>query len=133
MPYVPGRGKILLIPSGSVREPNKKHLFITLTNACRDGQHLLVSISRVKNGVYFDDACVFEPGEHPFVRERSFAVYRLATIERGTHLATCVDGWYFTPKDNMPEPLVVRMCAGIDRSEFLAQRVANFYRRVTGN
>ena len=132
MPYEPGRGKTLLIPSGTTRDPNKKHLFVTLTDACQDGQHLLVSLSRVKDGVHFDDGCVFECGEHAFVRNRSFAAYRLARIEKATHLAQCVDGWYFTPKDDMAPELVERMCQGVEQSEFIAQRILAYYRRVVG-
>jgi hypothetical protein len=132
MPYKPGRGKTLLIPSGTARDPNKKHLFVTLTDVCSDGQHLLVSISRVKEGVHHDDACMFEPGEHAFVREKSFAAYRLARIDTAAHLIRCVDGWEFTPKEDMPTALVDRMCAGIEQSDFIPQRIINYYRRVIG-
>jgi hypothetical protein len=130
MPYEPARAKTLLIPSGTERDPNKKHLFVILTDACRDGQHLLVSLSRVKEGVHYDTACVFEPGEHAFVRERSFAAYRLARIESAQHLIRCVDSWYFTPKEDMPLPLLQRMCDGLERSEFIAQRIVTYYRNA---
>lgn len=128
MPYQPGRGKTLLIPSGTFTDPNKKHLFVTLTDACREGQHLLVSLSRVKDGVHYDPACVFNAGEHQFVREESFAAYRLARIEPAAKLIRHVKAWDFTPKDDMPNHLVERMCAGIEASDFVPSRILKYYR-----
>lgn len=123
-------GKTLLIPSGTYDDPNKRHLFVILTDACVHGQHLLVSLSRIKDGVHFDEACVFEPGEHRFVRERSFAAYRLARIETAEKLIRHVAAWDFTPKDDMPADLVVRMRDGVERSDFVAARVVNYYRKT---
>ncbi len=130
MPYEPGRGRTLLIPSGTQSDPNKKHLFVTLTGICPDGFLLLVSLSRVREGVHYDPACVFEPGEHRFVREKSFAAYRLARIEAAAKLIRHVEAWDFTPKDDMPLPLVERMCAGLHQSDFVAARVLNYYRAL---
>ncbi len=128
MPYEPGRGKTLLIPSGTNADPNKKHLFVILTDACRDGRHLLVSLSRVKEGVHHDAACVFAAGEHRFVREESFAVYRLARIEPAAKLIRHVEAWDFTPKDDMPNHIVERMCAGIEASDFVPPLILRYYR-----
>ena len=125
MPYEPAKGKTLLIPSGTQSDPNKRHLFVLLTDACALRMHLLVSLSRVKEGVHFDPACVFEPGEHRFVKERSFAAYRLARIDLAEKLIKHVEAWDFTPKDDMQPQLVERMCAGIEASDFVAARVVS--------
>jgi len=129
MAYAPAKGKTLLIPSGTEQDPHKRHLFVILTNRCALDSHLLVSLSRVKEGVHFDDACLFEVGEHPFVREQSFAAYRLARIVRAATLIGSVDGDYFTSKEDMSAALVERMCAGIERSEFIAPKFVAYYRR----
>jgi hypothetical protein len=130
MPYEPARGKTLLIPSGTQNDPNKRHLFVILTDVCAAGQHLLVSLSRIKDGVHFDPACVFEPGEHRFVRDRSFAAYRLARIEPTEKLVRHVEAWDFTPKDDMPAQLVDRMRAGLEVSEFIASRIFKYYQAL---
>ena len=130
MPYEPAQGKTLLIPSGTQIDPNKRHLFVILTDVCAEGQHLLVSLSRIREGVHFDPACVFEPGEHRFVRDRSFAAYRLARIEPAEKLIRHVEAWDFTPKDDMPVPLVDRMRAGIEASDFIARRVLMYYQAL---
>jgi len=125
--YEPGRGKTLLIPSGTDNDPNRRHLFVVLTNPCAEGQVLLVSLSSVRDGVHHDPACIFEAGEHEFVRQRSFAAYRLARIERADHISRCVDGWLFTPRDAMDDALVQRMCEGLMLSDFAPVRIIRYY------
>ena len=81
MPYVPGRGKTLLIPSGTRKDPNKKHLFVVTTDACNSNQHLLVPICSIVANRHHDPACELKAGEHPFLAHDSYVAYNLSAVK----------------------------------------------------
>jgi hypothetical protein len=132
MAYVPNCGGTLLIPSGTFNSPDQMHLFVIVTEKCAENRHLLVNISTIRDGVHFDPACIVEAGEHPFVTDRSYVVYRLARIDHAAHLSKCVDGWTFRPKENVTQELLNRICDGVLRSEFIGRADRAYYRKVTG-
>lgn len=60
MTYSPEPQNTLLLPSGTFEAPDRKHLFIIMTKACANGQHLLLSVSSIKQGVRHDATCELE-------------------------------------------------------------------------
>jgi hypothetical protein len=127
MPYVVARGNALLVPSGSHNDPNRKHLFVVLTESCPAGEHLLVSVSSIKPNVFHDPACLISAGEHPFITVASFVEYRLARTIDAAHIVKCVDGWLYTPREPVSPPLLQRMCDGVELSRFVPKRVHAYY------
>jgi len=123
MTYAPYKGGTLLVPSG----PSGMHLFVILTNQCQNGLHLMVSITSIKAGKTYDEACVFAGGEHPFITQPSYVFYRLAEQRRGAHLANGVDKGLFIPREDMPLGALQAICAGIDVSEFIGQWAVEYY------
>jgi hypothetical protein len=65
----------LLVPSGTLSDPSRHHLFVLVTNACNANFHLAISISSIKSGISHDPTCIIEKDEHPFVDLRSYVVY----------------------------------------------------------
>ena len=83
--FLPLRRATLLVPSGPENDPDRKHLFILLTDPA-DAEAgvkavLMVSLSSIKAGLPHDPACLLYPGDHPFVKRNSFVVYQKARIE----------------------------------------------------
>jgi hypothetical protein len=128
MAYVVARGNTLLIPSGTPREPDKKHLFVVLTDECKDGFHLLVSISTIRPNVFHDPACIIKAGEHPFIAMDSYAAYRLSQTTGAAHIVKCVDGWLYMKKEPASDVLLQRLCDGVETSQFAPARIQNYYR-----
>ena len=68
--FLPLRRATLLIPSGPRTDPNRKHLFILLTDPTVDAAGrsfvLMVSLSTVRAGVPHDPTCILYAGDHPF-------------------------------------------------------------------
>lgn len=128
MPYVAAKGHTLLVPSGTDADPNKKHLNVVLTEMCGNGCHLLVSISTIRPNVFHDPACVIKAGEHPFIKDDSFAVYRLAQTPTAAHITKCVDGWVYMKKESVSDALLQRMCEGVEKSQFAPARIQTYYR-----
>ena len=77
--FIPFRRASLLIPSGPTHDPQRRHLFIVLTDPFDDtgngvSRVLLVSLASVRDSC--DRTCILKPGDHPFIRE----LYTIVTI-----------------------------------------------------
>lgn len=127
MPFIPAKKATLLIPSGSDRNPDSLHLHVMLTNACKDNQHLLVSLATARDGQFYDTACVIELGEHPFIARQSCVVYRRLRTSHRLHLIKCVDGGLFVEREPVSDDLYERICAGIDASQFAPQGMRAYW------
>ena len=70
-----------MVPSGQ-----GKHLFVValgpslLNGYGPEPQVVLVNFSSVKEGLRYDESCVVEAGEHPFINKKSFVSYRHARL-----------------------------------------------------
>lgn len=128
MAYIAARGDTLLIPSGPANDPDRKHLFVILTPACADKQHLLIPISSIKEKVFHDPACVIAAGEHPFIKVPSYAAYKLAQTLRADLLQKCVDGWLYLQKEAADERFLTKLSVGLPKSEFVAQRIETYFK-----
>ncbi len=72
VPFKNASGYTLLIPSGP--SPNF-HLFIVLTNpiAFKGFEHvLLVNVSTIHPGIFYDKSCTLHTGDHPFIKPDSY-------------------------------------------------------------
>jgi hypothetical protein len=90
----------LLIPSGTGYAPDKRHLFVICTDACSNGQHLLVPIATWQNDLS-DPTCKLAAGDHDFIKHPSYVLYRKARIELATTLIAGVHEKAFSPHDPM--------------------------------
>ena len=119
--WQPQQGSTLLMPSG----PDGDHLFIVLNDpkvfaGYGPNPHvLLVNLSTVpQDGVHYDSTCVLEPGCHPFVKAKSYIVYRSARIDPEAHLLARVAQGLFKPQQPMPAGIVANIKAGLTTSPF---------------
>lgn len=124
MAYEPGRGKTLLIPSGPA---GKSHLFVTLTDGCKSGHHLLVPICSIVSGRYHDPACTLNGGEHKLITHGSYAEYRLARIETTEVIKLRVAQMYFMIKDDATARLLVQLEEGLPDSEQASKRIKDYF------
>lgn len=122
MSFVPARCGTLLIPTG----PTGNHLLVIATDACSEGKHLLVNLSTIYSGAFYDDTCVVQAGEHPFVKAPSFAVYRSAMIQTGDRLTQMVDGWVYKAHHDATDALTARILAGALASRLTPRHVKNY-------
>jgi hypothetical protein len=120
--FQPKRGATLLMPSG----PRGNHLFVVVTDEV-DGQYLLVSVSTIREGRYHDPTCKIRAGVHEFVVDDSFAFYGHARVERAAHLVNMEDKGVFFAKEDMPQPIVEAIAAGITLSEHTPNHIIKFF------
>ncbi len=87
--FVPFKRATLLIPSGPVNDPDRKHLFVLLTDPIEapdfnGKQVLLVNIASVPKSLPYDSTCILQPGVHRFIKHESY-VYSLSEIKFPLH------------------------------------------------
>jgi|TARA_R100000656_G_C3932323_1_gene125081 hypothetical protein len=108
-------GSTLLIPSGP---DEKRHLYFVLTDKCSEEKHLLIGISSVPEAGFFDETCLIEPNEHPFVQHKSYAFYRKPEVYSAKKLSRYVGLNYFVVKEDASSVLIERMREGLLVSDF---------------
>lgn len=114
MPYTPARCDTLLIPTG----PAGDHLFVITTESCPDGLHVLANFTKIEAGRFVDDACLLAEGEHPFIVQDSFVLYRSAIIQPAARLSNMVDGWVYRTGHPTSVELADRILHGFGVSRF---------------
>lgn len=117
-------GTSFLIPSG----PEEfLHLCIICTGKSHAPDHrLLVNISSIKEGKFFDETCIIEIGEHPFVKCRSYVAYQHADQKTSAHILRCIEGGLFIQKQKLSTELLERITTGFNNSKFVAPWVKDF-------
>lgn len=134
--FLPFQRATLLIPSASESDPDRKHLFILLTNPYPHPESniksaLLVSVSTLKPNIPYDPACKLYSGDHPFIRNDSYVVYRLARIETADKLINGVNQGIFNHKETLNGEIFARVCHGLSESRFTAPAILKFYEAAT--
>lgn len=112
----------ILIPSGTTFAPDKHHLFVVCTDACRDGKHLLVPIATWTND-HCDTTCRLIAGEHGFIKHASYILYRKARIEAGADLVKGVEERILSPDAPMNGQTFLRIANGICRSPHTPRKI----------
>lgn len=121
--YIPYRNGTLLIPSGP-----SNHLFVILTEANDDNEHLLVSVTTIPDSGFYDPTCILTESDHPFIRHDSYVFYRKAQILKTAKITRLVDKKYYVPRDDMAEELTQIILDGVLESDFTPNFCKNFLR-----
>lgn len=119
MSIVVAKRNTFLVPSGTATNEDGKHLFVVVTDRCKDNQHLLLPICSIRDGVHHDPTCVIQAGEHPFIKWPSYILYAKAAQAHSDRIAKLVGGWVYIQKEDCEEALFGRIRAGIKTSIFM--------------
>ena len=109
-------GTTILIPSGPISDPTKRHLFVVV--ARREGppkQVLIVSISSIGN-TYTDSTVVFEEGAHRFIQHQSYVRYTDARVMTEVSLMRGIENRTFSLHDDCEAGFLSRVIDGFSQS-----------------
>jgi hypothetical protein len=128
------QGKSVLIPSG----PNigQRHLFAILINPVQvqgygKRPHVLMAcMCSVKDGMPFDDACILEVGDHPFVQHQSYIDYRFCELRPADEIEAKVQEGTLVPHGDCSIALLRRIIASADASKRISREMKKFLRSV---
>lgn len=121
-------GDCLLVPSGP---GGKQHLFTVTLGPCHFAGHaqpphvLLLSVTSIRQGVPPDDACLLQPGEHPFITRPSYIYYREPRIEPVSHVQNMIAQVVWQPKPPCSPQLLARIVAGLHKSKRMPRHILN--------
>lgn len=120
--YTPHRGACILIPFNEV-----PHLFVSLNDPCPEDDHcLFVMLTSVKDRRAFDEACVFEGGEHPFIKQRTYVLYRLAETQPARRIINMVQKRYYVPKEDESDQMLTQIISGLEKSDETRMRIIRY-------
>ena len=129
MTYQPYPAGTLLIPSGA---GGGSHLYIVMTNVCKGGFHLLLSVSTIREKAHHDPTCTFRGGEHAFIKHASYIVYRLPQQTLNSDICSHVKRSYYIDKGALAAEEFRRVCEGVDRSDFSSPWMKRYFRENSG-
>ena len=114
----------MLIPSGPESDPDRKHLFILMTDpVTQEEVVLIVSVSTAKDGIYHDPACLLFKGDHSFIRHKSY-VLPANDLLRGFNAGK------FEAKEAMDTAIFARICAGLIDSRHTPPKIKTWYQNL---
>lgn len=87
---------------------------------------LLVNISSVKPNARFDNTCLIQAGEHPFVRHASYISYADAVVKNSEDLDQFVMQGEVIPRDAISEALYERVLNGFTSSPRVTCKIKRF-------
>ena len=126
--FVPVRRATLLVPSGPHHDPDRKHLFILLTDPQPPDQlTLLVSVSSVPGNLPHDSTCLLYSGDHGFIRHPSYVNYARSRIEPAQKLLDGVHSGVLVPQGALDTGIFARVCQGLLESRHTAPKIRNFF------
>ncbi|MBF0136544.1 MAG: hypothetical protein H7833_20715 [Magnetococcus sp. DMHC-1] len=130
--FIPFKKATVLVPSGPRNDPEKKHLFIVLTDPFDSGfgkkYVLLVSVSSIKNKIPYDKTCILNPGDHSFIKRRSFIYYGRSRIEDAMELIDGVKDNKLIPCEPLEQNIFSSVCEGVYNSPQTPRGIIEFYR-----
>lgn len=126
MAYVPLKKGTIIIVSGTHHDPGREHLFIICTDVCVKGFHVIVPLTSYVNDLC-DGTCIVERGEHPFVRKKSYILYRKAEVREASVLIAGVAAKIMRPHDDMNAQTFLRIRNGICRSIHTPRKVKKYF------
>jgi hypothetical protein len=115
------------MPSGPLADPERKHLWVVLTDPCPQQSNLLVSICSLRPDRFHDPACVIEAGEHPRISHKSWVEYRRSHIARAGALVNGEKAWLYKQDAPVCDELFERITTGLLRSDHVPERVKRYY------
>ena len=79
---------------------------------------MMLSVTSIKEGKSHDPACVFQGGEHEFIKHPSYVYYKDPQQRPTGFIAKCVQNGAYGVKADLDDAHFQRICAGIEKSDF---------------
>ena len=133
----PRKQDTFLIPSTTSSGIRKKHLHIAITEPVDSGNRmpciLLVSLASIRQGESgYDETCILQPADHPFIKHASYVVYRQAVIMELRDLHRNLKNGIIKPKERAGVDVVARIVMGVEKSPSTKNYIVDFLRRANG-
>lgn len=92
-------------------ENGKRHLRIVITEANERNEFLTIPVDTLRNRTQ-DTSCVIEPGEHDFIKVRSFANYYYAKVLNFAQVFNGIKKGLLVRKEDVSDELLKKIQEG---------------------
>lgn len=82
-----------------------------------------VNISSVKEGRPYDNTCMLDKGDHPFIRHLSYVYYKEAVIFRVEKIKYGIEAGDIKVLEKATEPVINRVISGFFKSKFTSRKI----------
>lgn len=106
-------------------------MFVVCTSVAENGDIVLASVSSWKNDLC-DPTCIIDVGAHPFIRKKSYVLYRKCRIENIATIQKGLQQNVFVPLDDVDDKIVQNIVRGLLQSKQTPWQVKRFVRRISG-
>lgn len=129
MTFTPMRKGTILIPTGPVN-----HLHFICCDPVyysRLGREcvLAVNISTVNDGTEYDQTCILDSGDHPYIHHPSYVYYRKADVFGSENISRNVAEGNFSIHSPCSDTTFNRVMQGFESSEEVRYKIKRFYER----
>lgn len=101
------------VPSG----PKGDHLFFCVLGPLLiDGVECVLSVPVCSAEGRYDETCVLQVGEHPFLRHTSYISYAHARVDRASDVQEHLNSQYFRVAERASAELSSKILAGLEAS-----------------
>lgn len=125
MPQPPYRRGTILIPSGPSHDPGRVHLFVVCSDPCEQQKVVLVPFATYTNDLC-DQTCLVFAGEHPFVRHKSYVLYRNARIVGCEEISRGIANGALRVHDDLNGQTFLKVKNGLCRSLYTPRKIKNY-------
>lgn len=115
----------LLVPSGPNHDPNRKHLQIVCCDPDENGNVVIVGIATYTNDLC-DQTCTLQAHEHPWLKHKSYVLYRYAQIVSAAALQGRIHAGEVLERAEMNAQAFLRVRKGLCNSPHTKRKVKRF-------
>jgi len=124
-------GQTFIAKTGSDTRKSMVHLYVVLTEPMdtitQKNCILWVSLSSVEGKRYYDDTCLLDVGDHPFISKKTWVSYQHAAITTADKIKKNLDRGLLLENDPLKEQLLNRILKGLEISNDTPREVLDFY------
>lgn len=106
-----------------------KHLYVLISQENPGPRNLLVSVTSIREGVFYDDACVINAGEHPFIKHPSYVYYNEPINAGRRHIEKQTEAGSWIRREDVSDELFSRITDGLTKSDFSPPWAIEFFAR----
>lgn len=90
---------------------------------------LLVNISSIKQNIPYDNACILNMGDHPFITKPSFVYYRMAEIYSIAGIQQQIAEGNYSVREDCSDTVFQKILGGFDKSGDVKFKIHKFYEK----
>ncbi len=102
------------------------HLWVIISDPSQDKDRIVivnVTTWRDKALILNDESCIIEKGEHSFIQQKSYVIYKEAIITSEDALQSGIDGGVLTPYEDCSTQLLGKILDGTMLSKHLSNEI----------